>query len=286
MMQIVSLKIKYVVMHFNQSRNRLQNSKNIVIGHFNVNSLRNKFDAVEELVQNEIDIYFLSEKKKNRWSVSKSAIYDNYNNDYKLFRRDRNCHGEGILCYINENITSKTVNVEGIEKDCEIVLIEFSIKTRKWLCIGIYKPPLQNENNFLDNLSSVINMKTLGWLAIATWLLRTKTMKFLWICLCLQPKNQSCIDRILTFENSNLLEAGTSDHRSFIITALKSHLVKGNAEAKLYLGYSEFSLDNFKAELDGKLKSCIVTAKKKNVRFDNIPFMIKTLKKLLCVDLD
>ena len=63
-MQIVSLKIKYVVMHFNQSRNRLQNSKNIVIGHFNVNSLRNKFDAVEELVQNEIDIYFLSEKKK------------------------------------------------------------------------------------------------------------------------------------------------------------------------------------------------------------------------------
>ena len=102
----------------------------------------------------------------------------------------------------------------------------------------------------------------------------------------MQPKNQSCIDRILTFENSNLLEAGTSDHRSFIITALKSHLVKGNAEAKLYLGYSEFSLDNFKAELDGKLKSCIVTAKKKNVRFDNIPFMIKTLKKLLCVDLD
>ena len=64
------------------------------------------------------------------------------------------------FCYINENITSKTVNVEGIEKDCEIVLIEFSIKTRKWLCIGIYKPPLQNENNFLDNLSLVINRLT------------------------------------------------------------------------------------------------------------------------------
>ena len=31
----------------------------------------------------------------------------------------------------NENICSKTVNVEGIVKECEIVLIEFSIKTRK-----------------------------------------------------------------------------------------------------------------------------------------------------------
>ena len=38
-------------------------------------------------------------------------------NGYKLFRRERNCHGEGILNYINENIPSKTVNVEGIEKD-------------------------------------------------------------------------------------------------------------------------------------------------------------------------
>ena len=42
--------------------------------------------------------------------------------------------------YINENITSKTVNAEDIEGDCEIVLIEFSIKTCKWLCIDLYKP--------------------------------------------------------------------------------------------------------------------------------------------------
>ena len=41
----------------------MQNPKNIVIGHLNVNSPRNRFDAVEELVQNEIDICFFSEKK-------------------------------------------------------------------------------------------------------------------------------------------------------------------------------------------------------------------------------
>ena len=33
---------------------------------------------------------------------------------YKLFRRDRNCHGRGILRYINGNTPSKTVNIEGI----------------------------------------------------------------------------------------------------------------------------------------------------------------------------
>ena len=71
-------------------------------------------------------------------------------NGYKLFRRERNCHGEGIL-NINENIPSKIspVNVEGIEKDYEIIWIEISIKTCKRLCIGLYKPPSQKENYFL-----------------------------------------------------------------------------------------------------------------------------------------
>ena len=46
--------------------------------------------------------------------------------------------------------------MEGIEQCFEIVLIEFSIKTQKWLYIGLCKLPLENENNFLNNLSLVI----------------------------------------------------------------------------------------------------------------------------------
>ena len=103
----------------------MQNPKNIVIGHLNVNSLINKFEAVEELVQDKVDICFLSETKIDETCTNEQFLI----NGYKLFRRDRNCHGKGVLCYINENIPSKTINVEGIVKECEIVLIDFSIKT-------------------------------------------------------------------------------------------------------------------------------------------------------------
>ena len=239
-------------------------------------------------------------------------------NGYKLFRRDRNCHGGGILCYINENIPSKTVNAEGIEKDCEIILIEFSIKTRKWLCIGLYKPPSQNENNILDNLSLVINRLICQYenfmlignfnMTIENKNLEVFMNSFGLKCLitkptCFQPKNTSCIDLILTnkkdlFKNSNVLEAGISDHHSFIITSLKSQLVKGNAKTKLYRDYGEFNMNNFKPELDNQLKSGIITeysnfqifievlnnhapAKKKIVRFNNSPFMTKTLRKAI-----
>ena len=42
---------------------RLKNPKNVIIGHLNVNSLRNKFTAVEELNKAKIDIGLISETK-------------------------------------------------------------------------------------------------------------------------------------------------------------------------------------------------------------------------------
>ena len=52
---------------------------------------------------------------------------------------------------------------------------------------------------------------------------------------CFQSANPNCIDSILTnkkslFKNSNVLEVGISDHHSFITTALRTQLMKGNAK--------------------------------------------------------
>ena len=81
--------------------------------------------------------------------------------------------------------------------------------------------------------------------------------------MCFQSKDPSCIGLILKtkkdlFKIVNSLDAGISDHQIFIITALKSQLVYGNSKIKLYRDYSEFNMDNFKAELDDKLKSGMV----------------------------
>ena len=88
------------------------------------------------------------------------------------------------FCYVNENIPCKMVNVEGVPDDCEIILIEFSIKTRKWLCIGLYKPPSQNDSYFLDNLSLILNKLACHFdnfllMGISTSLLKIKALTFL-----------------------------------------------------------------------------------------------------------
>ena len=128
---------------------RLQNPKNVKLRHLNVNSLRNKIEAVEELMRNNIEISLFSENKLDETFPNQQFKISGY----KMFRRDRNKHGgRTTIFYINDNIPCKTVNVEGLPEDCEDTLIDLSIKSRKWLCIGLYKTLSQNEKYFLDNL--------------------------------------------------------------------------------------------------------------------------------------
>ena len=44
---------------------KLDNPKNIKLGHLNVNSMRNKFSSIAELVKDNIDVLLISETKIN-----------------------------------------------------------------------------------------------------------------------------------------------------------------------------------------------------------------------------
>ena len=209
------------------------------------------------------------------------------------------------------------VSAEGILDDCEIILIEFSIETRKWLCIGLYKLPSQNDKYFLDNLSLILNKLTCQFDNIMLMgdfnltvenknhkvFMSTFDMKYLIKRpACFQYAKPNCIDLILTnekqvFKNSNVLGVGISDHLSFIVTAIKSQLIKCNAKIKLYRDYSSFQMEMFKVHLDQNLKCTSsfeysdfqstftrvphnhAPIKKKILRFNNGSFMTKTLRK-------
>ena len=100
---------------------RLQNAKNATIGALNVNSLRNKIGALQELITNNIDICLLSETK-----IDESFPNQQFNiSNYKTFRRDRNKHGGGLLFYINENISCKLINDQIIPSDTEMICLNF-----------------------------------------------------------------------------------------------------------------------------------------------------------------
>ena len=112
---------------------RSKNPKNVIIGHLNVNSLRNKFVAVDELIKSKIDVCLISETK-----VDESFPNQQFKiNSYKMF-------------------PSKVLSLESIPIDTELILLEFTVKNQKWLCVGIYRPPSQKEKYFIDHLSKTL----------------------------------------------------------------------------------------------------------------------------------
>ena len=83
--------------------------------------------------------------------ISETKVDESYPNQqfkingYKMFPRDRNRFGGGLMFYANEQIFSKVLSLGSIPMDIELILLEFTVKSRTWLCIGIYRSPSQNE---------------------------------------------------------------------------------------------------------------------------------------------
>ena len=74
-------------------------------GHLNVNSVRNKFEALAFLVKDKIDAFLLSESKlDSSFPEAQFKILG-----YRIFRQDREKHGGGLMFYIKENIPCKKI---------------------------------------------------------------------------------------------------------------------------------------------------------------------------------
>ena len=64
------------------------------------------FSFIAELVKDNIDVFLISETKIDGSFPSQQFAIDNY----KIFRRDRNRFGGGLMFYVNENIPWREVS--------------------------------------------------------------------------------------------------------------------------------------------------------------------------------
>ena len=132
---------------------RIENLNKIIIGHLNINSLRNKFDFLVTQVKGSIDILMILETKLDESFPIGQFLMDGYRDPFRL---DRNENGGGILLYVREDIPSKLLsfssNIEGF-----FVEINLSNK-KKWLLSCSYNPKRSQISNHLSQLSKDTNI--------------------------------------------------------------------------------------------------------------------------------
>ena len=86
---------------------RLKTPSTLICAHLNINSVRNKFDLLSDIIKTSINILMISKTKlDSSFSNGQFQIYG-YSEPYRF---DRNENGNGILVFIRENIPVKLID--------------------------------------------------------------------------------------------------------------------------------------------------------------------------------
>ena len=94
-------------------------TKNLFFGHLNINYVRNKFEALEFLIEDKFDDFLVSESNLNsRFLEAQFKIPG-----YRIFRQDRDKYEDGLMFYINQNISCKKIETFQFASPIEILTL-------------------------------------------------------------------------------------------------------------------------------------------------------------------
>ena len=293
---------------------RVKNIDKIIIGHINLNSIRNKFDLLTDLIKNRVDILLISETKldgtfpKPQFSIQ----------GFTHFRLDRTANGGGVIFYIRSDIPAKSLPL--LFGDIECIITDITISKKKWIILGSYNPQKSMISNHLailgknlcHYLPSYDNVVILGDFnseikedAMSDFCSLYNLTSLIKVPTCFKnAENPSCIDLILTnrprsFQNSIAVEIGLSDFHKLTLAILEMSFRKKPASIIKYRNYKLYSETKFRDDLNMCLRGVNLDhisnddyvylfmdifnrhapLKTKHVRANDNPFMTKELRK-------
>ena len=131
--------------------------KNVIISYLNINSIRNKLNSLDTLLNGKVDVLIVAESKLDSSFPDRQFIMKGYK---KPFRLDIHEKSGGLLVYVNENTPSSILNEFTFDSEIQVVPFELNLRKQKWIIFSIYRPPKQSLKYFLSILSSSIDFYT------------------------------------------------------------------------------------------------------------------------------
>ena len=286
-----------------------------IIAHLNINFLNTKFEHLQELVKENVDILLVSETKLDDTFPNGQFKIEGYD---KPIRLDRTKNGGGILFFIRDDLPCTELKSHKLSDYVEGIFIELTIRNSKWLIMGGYNPHKETISYFLSHVSKELDKllpkyENLLLLGDFNSTMSEKAMKDFCEMYNLEnlikeptcyknPSNPSSIDVMLTnkklsFQNSMTVETGLSDCHKMIITVLKRYFKKHDPITINYRNWKLFDEKKFRNDLVTYLEqfeflrledfknvlmeilNTYAPPKKKVVRGNNAPFMNKILSK-------
>ena len=96
----------------------------IIMGHLNINSIRNKFELFSSLIGAKIDIFLISETKLNATFPANQFFIQGYSIVYRL---DRNDKGRGIMLFVKDDFVTFSLDRYSFPVAFEAFCIELNL---------------------------------------------------------------------------------------------------------------------------------------------------------------
>ena len=247
---------------------RRKNINRLILAKLNVNSLRNKFESLQHIINKNTDVLLVSETKIDSPFPSARFDLEGYATPYRL---DRNANGGGILLYIREDIPSKLLNTD---LSIEGFFVETRLRKKKWLLCSSYNPKKNLIANHLNcigrNLDSQLGQYE-NFIPMGDFNVERNDATMENFCQIFDCKNivkdktcfknsinLTCIDLIITnrpksFQDSEVIETGLSEFHKMILTVMKVFYSKQKPKMIQYRKYKVFSNEAFLHELESAL---------------------------------
>ena len=254
---------------------KMSNVNRLIIGQLNINSLRNKFEALKYVIKDNIDIFIITESKLDDTFPTNQFRIDGYTPPFRL-KPTKN--GGGVIIYVREDIPSKQLQHHPSPLNFEGIFFEINLRKMKWLVFGGYNPNKHTIVDFVNKLGSILDhcmSKYENLLLLDDFNSEMSEKVMIKFCDTYNFKdlakhvsymflktvhNPSTIDLILTnkprsFLNNITIESGLSDHHKLTITVMKTFFQKQPPITISYRDFKNFSLYLFRNELLKELYS-------------------------------
>ena len=118
----------------------------IILGHLNINSIRNKFDFLVDQIKGNVDVMVISETKLDEPFTEGQFKVPGYALPCRLVR---NQFGGGVMVFVRKDIPSRVLS---LNKSIESLSIELNFRKKKWLLYCTYNPNRKSISSDLDLL--------------------------------------------------------------------------------------------------------------------------------------
>ena len=295
------------------------NPDRLIFAQLNINSIRNKFDYLSDLVKGKVDVLLISETKIDDSYPKSQFLIKGFSDPYRL---DCNCLGGGLMLFVREDIPSNLLTTE--DKPTEGFYVELNLRNSKWLINCSYNPHKNNIGTHLDKIGlslDVFSSKYERFLLLGDFNVGVEETHMKSFCenyaltnlirqpTCYKnPDSPTCIDLMITnvprsFQSTCVVETGLSDFHMMTLTVMKKRFKKFQPKIINYRSYTHFRNEAFRETLLKNLSKenfinnensfqrfCSISLdsleehalfKKKYTRGNHMPFFNKDLSKAI-----